>query len=104
MADEFSPGPDDGKEQDQGQSEEQHADVALLADDPPGDSQGQNRRQEETKDSTNKFLGDRNRLRAHAGVGPAVVIALAEEVAKSELLFVIHDDGGIGIQLDAAFT
>src|SRR6266849_659214 len=35
MANKFSPGPDNSKEQDQGQTAEQHADVAFFADDHP---------------------------------------------------------------------
>src|SRR5216684_4666909 len=97
MANKFSPGPDNSKEQDQGQTAEQHADVAFFADDPSGNSQGQDRRQNGTKSGPNKPLGDRSTLRAHACVGTAVVVALAEEVTKGELFLVIYDDGGIGI-------
>jgi len=97
VADEFSPGPDNGKEQDQGQSAEQHAYVPFFADDASGNSQDQDRRQDGTESSANKFLRDRSALRAHARVGPAVVIALAKEVDQTELLLVIHDYGWIGI-------
>ncbi len=97
MADEFAAGPDYGEEQDQGQTAEQHADVAFFLDDPSGNSQGQDQRQNGTKSSANKSLLDWGALRSHACVGTAVVIPLAEEVAKTELLLVIHDDGRIGI-------
>jgi hypothetical protein len=56
VTNEFTPGPDYRKEQNQRQSPEQHANMPFFAYDPTSYSQGQDRRQYGTKSSANKFF------------------------------------------------